>query len=273
MSLWQKRGRSAAKKQGQRRVLVIDDDPAIIRMLQTTFAHEGLDMISAENGEEGLELLNRAKPDIVILDLGMPGKSGVAFLKEIASSDGKLPCPVVVLTGRAEMGEFFSNLDVNGFLLKPCTGEVVLSEVNKILAVPDAAKPGNLSQRKRGKTSVLLAEDDPKVSQELTSILQEQGFTVSEAHDGSDAIGRAIMETPAVLLLKQVLSGMNGDDVATILRRIPKTHRLPIVLYDGTGYGSSQGDAPVHVKDANVFIKSKDPAELVDAVSQVIAGP
>ena len=79
------------------KVLVIDDEPTVRKLLGMLLSRDGYEVILADNGEKGLELYRLEHPDVILLDLRMPQPDGVAVLKEIRRLD--LQQPVVVLTG------------------------------------------------------------------------------------------------------------------------------------------------------------------------------
>ena len=79
------------------KILVIDDEPGIRGLLDTLLSRKGYDVILAESGQKGLEVFRRAHPDVVILDLKMPGMNGLTVWQQIRSLNPKQP--VIVLTG------------------------------------------------------------------------------------------------------------------------------------------------------------------------------
>jgi CheY-like chemotaxis protein len=79
------------------KVLVIDDEPAVRELLNILLSQKGYDVLLADNGSKGLELYRQEHPDVILLDLKMPGLDGVTVLKHIRSVD--LTQPVIVLTG------------------------------------------------------------------------------------------------------------------------------------------------------------------------------
>ena len=116
----------------QRKILLVDDDPSLLITVGQLLKFEGYDVTTAESGETALELLKAFKPDLIILDMSMPGMGGVGFLKNIM--EGKKPAfPVLVLTARSQMAEFFADIEVEGFLTKPAEPDALLQEVARIL--------------------------------------------------------------------------------------------------------------------------------------------
>lgn len=79
------------------KVLLIDDEQSIRDLLDTLLQRKGYDVVLAANGQKGLELFRRERPDVIVLDLKMPGMDGLTVLQKIRSLD--LKKPVIVLTG------------------------------------------------------------------------------------------------------------------------------------------------------------------------------
>ena len=80
-------------------ILVIDDEPGIRDLLDTLLSRKGYDVVLANSGQKGLEVFRRARPDVIVLDLKMPGMNGVTVLQQIRSLNPTQP--VIVLTGAA----------------------------------------------------------------------------------------------------------------------------------------------------------------------------
>lgn len=79
------------------KILVIDDEQGIRDLLDTLLQRKGYDVVLAASGQKGLELLRREQPDVIVLDLKMPGMDGLTVLQQIRSFDSKKP--VIILTG------------------------------------------------------------------------------------------------------------------------------------------------------------------------------
>ncbi len=95
--------REAEKESNTERILIIDDDPQTIRLLtQLLNANGTYRVFSAESGEEGIALVARRRPDLVILDLRMPEKDGFAVLDELRSNPETANIPVMIVTGEID---------------------------------------------------------------------------------------------------------------------------------------------------------------------------
>jgi DNA-binding response OmpR family regulator len=82
------------------RILLVDDDPAILRLLDVNFRMEGFDVDAASHGEEALAAAERQTPDVVVLDLMLPGLDGHEILRRLRDAPATAEVPVLFLTAR-----------------------------------------------------------------------------------------------------------------------------------------------------------------------------
>jgi two-component system alkaline phosphatase synthesis response regulator PhoP len=125
------------------KILIIDDDPDIVDALYVLLEGEGLDVVSAYDGEEGLAKIKEENPDLIILDLLMPKVDGYEVCKTLQDprwSKWK-DTPILVLTSVREEAsqrryelEMGMRMDVDDYVEKPIDPDVVLERVQKILA-------------------------------------------------------------------------------------------------------------------------------------------
>jgi len=101
-------------------ILVIDDDPMLLTLYQRIFNNKGLGVLFAEDGQEGLRLIQQEKPDFVILDIKMPKLDGISILKIMRGREDLKKIPVMILTNydRGENREAAEKLDIVDFLVK-----------------------------------------------------------------------------------------------------------------------------------------------------------
>jgi DNA-binding response OmpR family regulator len=82
------------------RILLVDDDPAILRLLEVNFRMEGFDVAAAGHGEEALAAASNATPDVVILDLMLPGMDGQQIYERLRAEPDTATVPVIFLSAR-----------------------------------------------------------------------------------------------------------------------------------------------------------------------------
>ncbi len=113
------------------RVLVVDDEPQILRVMSTSLRGQGFDVLTASNGETALDELGRSTVDLVVLDLGLPGMDGQEVIRRLRSwSD----IPVIVLSVREAHGDKVAALDAGAddYVTKPFVIEELLARIRAV---------------------------------------------------------------------------------------------------------------------------------------------
>jgi DNA-binding response OmpR family regulator len=126
------------------RILVIDDDPSITSVLKRGLAYEGFAVDTASSGVEGLALARERGPDLVILDVMMPGIDGLEVLRRFRAADGRLP--VLLLTARDTSADEVRGLTegADDYVVKPFTFEVLIARVRTLLRRRELEHPERL---------------------------------------------------------------------------------------------------------------------------------
>src|SRR2546427_3770122 len=125
-------------EKGEKRILVVDDDDAIRTLLLTILRRRGLSVDTARHGAEALELLDRCRYSVMLLDLMMPRVNGWQVLEQIGKYEPSLRPVVVVLTAGTEPRDVDPNL-VAGSIRKPFDVELLLDMITACLS---CARPG-----------------------------------------------------------------------------------------------------------------------------------
>ena len=180
------------------KILVVDDDTSLLETLDDFLSFEGYEVMTAADGEQGLALLAKRKPDLMILDISMPGMGGIAVLKELSSKPETADLPVYIFTARDNMEDFFSETDVAGFMAKPCNPSDLLRDIRGILAVQteDGAPvvaAGSVTGRK-----ILLAEDEPLKRDRLLAAFEKNGCRTVVVATGAEVVERRLCHGRAV---------------------------------------------------------------------------
>jgi PAS domain S-box-containing protein len=199
-------------------VLVIDDDPATRDLLQRCLAREGLQVVTAGSGEEGLRRARDVRPVAITLDVMMPQTDGWAVLSALKSDPDLCEIPVIMVTIVDNRNLGFA-LGASEYLTKPI----------------DRARLGAVLRQYRCRTppcSVLLVEDDPATRDLVREMLEREGWRVMEAENGQVAIDRlaAAFAPPGLVLLDLMMPEMDGFEFVAALRAHPQWRSIPIVV-------------------------------------------
>ena len=195
-------------------VLVIDDDPATRQLLARMLGKEGFRVVEAPGGEEGLALARSERPDVITLDVLMPGLDGWGVLAALKSEPALASIPVVMLSIMDERNLGFS-LGAAEYLTKP----IERAQLSAVLA----------RYRRAPGSGVLVVEDDAATRTVLRRALEKEGWRVTEAENGR--IGLEQMATkPALILLDLMMPEMDGFEFLDGLRSRHATEAPPVVV-------------------------------------------
>lgn len=124
-----------------KKILIVDDEPAAIDYASAVLEENGYIAISAEDGIEGMEKLKTERPDLVLLDIMMPGKGGISLYQDLRKDEETKDIPVIVITGVARGQRFEERMMKkapgiplpDGYIEKPMKPEGLLELVGKLL--------------------------------------------------------------------------------------------------------------------------------------------
>ncbi|WP_298936945.1 response regulator [uncultured Ruegeria sp.] len=119
-----------------RKVLLIEDEPNIAEAIRFLLTREGWQVQTHGDGADALQVIRAANPDLVILDVMLPGKSGMDILRDLREQDGMQSLPVLMLTARGQSRdrEMAENAGVSRFMTKPFSNAEVLTAVRDLHA-------------------------------------------------------------------------------------------------------------------------------------------
>ena len=116
-----------------KKILVIDDEPDIVKILVATLKANQYLVVTAQDGEEGLQKVVLEEPDLIIVDVMMPKMDGFTFVKRLKSREDWRSIPVIVLTAKDKMKELFEVEGVAAYLVKPFDYDELVAAVKKHL--------------------------------------------------------------------------------------------------------------------------------------------
>jgi CheY-like chemotaxis protein len=197
-------------------VLVVDDDDAVRTLMRRTLAREGFRVIEAPGGEEGLALAREHRPDVVTLDVIMPGMDGWSVLSAMKADPGLRDVPVVMLTIADERGLGFA-LGASEFLTKPVDRGCLVGVLER-------------HARRVGDGPVLVVEDDEATRATVRRALSGLGVRIVEAGDGRIGLEASREQTPALVLLDLMMPKMDGFEFLEAFREQEGCADVPVVV-------------------------------------------
>jgi len=200
---------------GEDRVLVVEDDPGVYEVIARNLGQGGWVPVRARSGDDALKLARRIRPAAVTLDLVIPGIDGLAVLRRLRADRETSHIPVIIISvlDNRELG---LTLGADDYFVKPVDREALLQRLAELV-------PREVGGR------VLVIDDDPSLHELVAAGLPER-YRLLHAHNGRDGIDLARAETPDLVLLDLMMDGMDGFEVAALLKGDERTRRLPIVV-------------------------------------------
>ncbi|MDH7600131.1 MAG: response regulator transcription factor [Sedimentisphaerales bacterium] len=126
-----------------KRILIVEDEPDILELLRITLAKEGYDPIFAKTGEQAIELAKKDLPDMVVLDIMLPGIDGLDVCKILRSDPRTSHIPIIMLTARSEEADIVTGLEVGAddYVTKPFSPKVLSARIRNLLRRQAATIP------------------------------------------------------------------------------------------------------------------------------------
>ncbi|MFA5060017.1 MAG: response regulator [Candidatus Omnitrophota bacterium] len=117
-----------------KKVLVVDDDPVVLKLVKSRLEANQYEVTTASDGDEGLQKLKTQKPDLIILDVEMPRMDGYTFVVELKKHDDLKNIPIIILTAKEHLKDLFKLEGIRDYIVKPFKAEKFLETVKKYLA-------------------------------------------------------------------------------------------------------------------------------------------
>ncbi len=200
---------------GASTVLAIDDDPVVQDLLLRFLSKEGYRVETAPGGEAGLRMARELRPDVITLDVLMPGMDGWHVLTALKADPELAHIPVIMVTIVDDRNLGFA-LGASDYMTKPINFDQLISILKK--------------RGKRVTSPILVVEDDVSTRELLSRTLEKEGWPVSTAENGRVALDKVAASRPALILLDLMMPEMDGFEFITELRKREDWRSIPVVV-------------------------------------------
>lgn len=258
------------KEQTRPLIMLVDDDPHLLRALGDCFDFEGFDVVKATRAEEALDMLDSIDPELIVLDVRMPGLGGRGFLTAVSQRHDVKQPSILIYTAHPEAVPVFSPANVIGILQKPCPHHVLACHVRSAIALQAQSKRPTLCG-----AQVLLAENDEGFADRMCRLLGLAGHETTVVSDGMAVLEFAASSAPDVIVMKQSLPMMKGSSVAPLISAMPRTRNVPVLVYseappERQSAGRDDRGAPRGILK---WVVTKEADDIVNALSEALAAP
>lgn len=145
------------------KILVVDDDPFLLQLIETGLEKSGYQVITASDGEESLKLLDETKPHLILLDVMLPDMSGWEICSQVRKSS---TIPIVMLTALGSQADIVRGLQAGAddYLVKPFLREELLARVSAVLRRANMPPPSSKAPLRFGDGELLIDPNDRRVT-------------------------------------------------------------------------------------------------------------
>lgn len=207
----------------KKKILVIDDETDIREIVRLYLTEEGYDVIEASNGHEGILKALNEKPDLIVLDIMMPGINGFEVAKHLKDDPNTRDIPIIILSVLAQDSQYRQG--ILDYISKPFRQEELVGIVRKIFEKVDT---------KTLKKTVLVVDDDPDIVDIISICLKDNDIVPEKSYNGMEALEKVKSKNIDLILLDINMPGMNGFEVIKHLKEDKKTCEIPVVVLTGT---------------------------------------
>ena len=197
-------------------VLVVDDEPEVLYILEKYLRDEGYDIAVAHTGDEAIAKARELHPFAITLDVMLPGRDGWEVIQTLKSDESTADIPIIVLS-MLDNRQLGYSLGASDYLVKPVSRNDLLERLERI-------KNGHPL------VSVLVVDDDPIEQRVLATTFHDIGMEVTSCLDGPSALLWLETHQPDLITLDLMMPGMDGFSVLEVIKAQSKLQTIPILI-------------------------------------------
>lgn len=269
----------------KKKILIIEDEEFLSEMYKIKLASEGYEISVAGNGQDGLVLAKKTKPDLILLDLMMPKMNGFQVLEKLKSEKNTAEIKVFVLSNLSQGEEInkATSMGANGFLVKASlTPTQIAGFVHQIFdnkygvgsveqkPVEKKKAESQVKQEAENGRSVLLIEDETVIAEMYEMRLKKAGFAVTLAGNGAWGLKLAKKEKYDIIVMDMTMPAMNGCDMLKHIKKDSLNHEIPVIVLSNSAQDNDIAEAK-RCGATDYLLKSQiTPVKLIAEIKKVL---
>ena len=273
----------------KKKILVIEDEKPLLMAIKSKLKIEGYNVCSAEDGVTGEEMVRSENPDLILLDIMLPGKDGFEIMEDLKSSGNKIPILVISNSGQPVEVERAIDLGVKDYLVKAdFTPADVLIKVKNIIGpgvnngngykknngtAPDdnTEEKENVNGGTDSEAMVIIVEDDEFLRDVISQKLIREGFNIVSVIDSIGLFEALGKKKPHIILLDLILPGMDGYQILEKLKQNPQTGDIPVLVLSNLGQ-KEDIDRAMAAGAVDYLVKANfTPGEIIQKIRKILA--
>ena len=213
-------------------VLVIEDNDINMKLVKTLLGLADHHVLAATDAETGINLARDNVPDLILMDIQLPGMDGLKATQIIKQDQRLKSIPVIALTSYAKQGdeERAREAGCTGYISKPIDTRKFTETIKGFLnkpKQPDLEPQTGISQYE---ARILIVDDEPMNVKLLTAQLEGNNYEIIQAYGGKQAVDKAFARQPDLILMDVMMPDLDGFAATSKLKNDPQTRSIPIIL-------------------------------------------
>lgn len=237
------------------KLLIVDDDRLFAQRLRRELQASHWTVLEAASGAEALTLATQEMPDVILLDVLLPGMDAETIAQMLKLDPVTCAIPIVV---RSSLERSVGQLEPWAADAIPLTttGPALLAKLEHVLA-----------KQKRHRPYILVVDDEPDLVEILTAVLSEQGFAASGALNGREALEVIRAVKPDAILLDLDMPELNGWELLAHLRANDSLQEIRVVILTGKDQSPEDRQRGLSLGASDYLLKPCPPDDIVRALS------
>jgi two-component system cell cycle response regulator len=235
----------------QPKVLIVDDEPKNIKLLAAILNKSKFQILTANNGQEAIDITLEKLPDIILLDIMMPVMNGYQVTEKLKSDPLTSHIPIILITALDGKESKAKGLELGAeeFLNKPVNSIELLTRVSSMLRLKQYKEQLHIHKKSEEQFShktaepvsplvenspdvyqILLVEDNPKDVKIIKTYLNEKNYRLIVTDNGANALDIAQTEKIDLIILDIILPDMDGFNICMQLKKMNLTQNIPVII-------------------------------------------
>ena len=247
-------------------ILVVEDNELNMKLIRALLEMGEFRVLESQNAEMGLQFAREEKPDLILMDIQLPGMDGLAATGILKQDPSTQKIPVVALTSYAMRGdeEKAKAAGCDDYISKPIDTREFLNRVRKLIQngpEPHLQPFGEARYWKK----ILIIDDEPKNVKLLEAQLPQDLYEITRAYNGVEGLQKVSHNPPDLILLDIMMPGMDGFEVTRKLKNDPDFKYIPVILI--TAFGGIENKIKGLIAGADEFLNK--PVQRVELLARI----
>ena len=265
------------------RILVIEDNPTNLELVVYLLKQFGYETLTAMDGQEGLALAEKEKPDLIICDIQLPKLNGYEVAKSLSRNPEFSDVPLIAVTAYSMVGDrdAIMSAGFNGYISKPIDPDSFVKQIEMFLTKKQHSnhvspsikvskeKEKIIQSQSKSRGTILVVDDSPSNRQLFQTLLESEGFKVEMAGSISQAMGVLDKTTPELILSDLHMPNANGLDFLRTVKVKKALKGIPFIIISNSNPKESEQKECLSLGVVKFIVSPIEPRVFLKTVKEV----